>query len=112
VTRPISTARRGHQVPADGVCDRQLLPTTTMALAVGGRYRELWDHARIVPADLDARDYYRYALTAALAAAHFDTERARKRLEHEKANEEAYPEEARHVLAEVRALLADPAAPA
>jgi hypothetical protein len=101
----------GH-VPADGVCDRQLLPATTMALAVGGRYPELWDRAKVVPADLDPRDYYRYALTAALAAAHFDTARAQKRLEHEKANEEAYPEEARHVLAELRALLADPASPA
>lgn len=101
----------GH-VPADSVCDRQLLPTTTMALVVGGRFRELWEISRVVPPDLDPRDYYRYALTAALAAAHFDSARAWRRLEHEKANEEAYPEEARHVLAELRALLADSGSPA
>jgi hypothetical protein len=96
------------RIPADGDCDRQLLPIITTALTVGGRYRELHSLTRALPIEIGAIDYYRYTLTAALAAAHFDTAVARQRLDHERVNEEAYPEPAREMLWKVRELIADP----
>lgn len=100
------------RVPSDGRCDRVLMPTATMALAVSGRHRELWKITRSLALDIDTISYYRYALTAILAASHFDTTMACKRLAHERLNEDAYPEEARSFLGALDSLLIQPAAPA
>jgi hypothetical protein len=79
---------------------------------MGGLHKELWDYTKSLTLELDSITYYQYVLTAVLAAAHFDPAKARKRLAHERVNEEAYPEEARRIMAEIGALIDDPGAPA
>jgi hypothetical protein len=98
--------------PAAGACREALVEPWIAGLAAAGRYEELWEYTR-ASRDPDPEAYYRQALIAALAAAHFDLAKARERLAHEAANAEAYPEQARALLAEFAALVnAEPPAPA
>ncbi len=97
-------------VPGDSSCVRQLSPLVASVLVISGGYRELWDLMRTTPREAGPIEYYRSMLTGALAAAHFDPGLARERLEFERVNEEAYPEPARLVLTDLRAILGDSAA--
>jgi len=94
----------------DSLCARRLRSGAASALVVGGRYEELWRRLRVAPPGISTGDYYGTVLLATLAAAHFDTALALQRLDHERVNEESYPEPARAVLAELRRLLLAPAA--
>ncbi len=97
------------RVASKGRCANDLLPVETTALILDGRYRELWELTRSLPPTLDTINYYRYSVTAVLAAAHFDKADARTRLAHERVNEEAYPPDAIRVLTGIDSLLSDPA---
>jgi len=100
------------RVPADGTCDERLFPTISTALMLSGRYQDLWNHTKSPAIKLETIIYYQYALTAVLAAAHFDLASARKRLAHEQINAKAYPKGARRVLTELGSILDRPRAPA
>ncbi len=101
-----------YGVRSAGACREALVEPWIAGLAAAGRYPELWEYTR-ASSDPDPGAYYRHALIAALAAAHFDMSKARERLAHEAANAEAYPEQARALLAEFAALVtAEPPAPA
>ena len=108
----LEAARAAVRRPVAGSCRDALVEPWITALAAAGRYPELWEYTR-ASTDPDPGAYYRHALIAALAAAHFDMSKARERLAHEAANAEAYPEQARAFLAEFAALVtAEPPAPA
>lgn len=95
---------------ADSLCARRLGSVAASALTAGARYGELWELTRVAPPGTSAVEYYGTVLLSTLAAAHFDTERALMRLDYERVNEESYPEPARAILADLRRLLAAPAA--
>ncbi len=97
-------------IAPDSLCARRLEAAATTTLVAGGRHEDLWQRLRIAPPGISTGDYYGMVLLATLAAAHFDTSLALQRLDHEKVNEESYPEPARAVLAELRRLLVAPAA--
>jgi hypothetical protein len=99
------------RIPQDDLCPKMMLDTSTRTLIAGERYETLWKQTKNIFANMDPIGYYRFALTASLAAAHFDTSLALKRLAHEKTNEEAYPESGRILLADITALLREQAAP-
>jgi hypothetical protein len=98
------------RIPEDGVCPKMMLDPSTQVLIAGGRYETLWLRTKNVFENMDPIGYYRYAVTASLAAAHFDTALALQRLAHEDTNRESYPEVAQTLLDDITALLKEPAA--
>jgi len=98
------------RIPQDKVCPKMMLDTSTRVLIVGGKYETLWLRTKNIFTDMDPIGYYRFALTASLAAAHFDTALAIQRLDHEQENRDSYPPMAQQLLDDVTALLKEPAA--